>query len=428
MKLSLFGKKLTKKSGILELMEDLGKSFKSKQKVYMLGGGNPAHITDMQKIYRQNMQQILDNQNQFEALIGNYDIPQGNEEFLNEFAGFLQKQFGFEVTKDNIAVTNGSQSGFFILFNLLAGKMADGKDKKILFPLVPEYIGYEDQAIADDMLVSCRPKIDIIDRHSYKYRIDFDNLKITDDIAAICLSRPTNPTGNVITDQEISRLRKIAQQNNIPLIIDNAYGAPFPNALFVDSKLTWDKNTILTMSLSKCGLPSSRTGIIVADKALIKAISAANAIISLAVGGFGQALMGPLLKDGKIVNICDQIIKPYYLDKSLHSQQLIKKYFDDSLPYYLHKNEGSFFLWMWFKDLPITTKELYQRLKKENVIIVPGHYFFAGIKDQSWRHPFECIRINYGAAGKEDFEHAIKIIANQVKKAYYDKVKIQNNR
>jgi alanine-alpha-ketoisovalerate/valine-pyruvate aminotransferase len=41
-----------------------------------------------------------------------------------------------------------------LLFNLLAGRMPDGSRKKILLPLVPEYIGYSDQGI-DGWLVSC---------------------------------------------------------------------------------------------------------------------------------------------------------------------------------------------------------------------------------------------------------------------------------
>jgi ABC-type lipoprotein export system ATPase subunit len=31
---------------------------------------------------------------------------------------------------------------------------------------------------------------------------------------------------------------------------------------------------------------------------------------------------------------------------------------------------------LWFRNLPITTKELYERLKKRGVLVVPGEYFF----------------------------------------------------
>ena len=33
---------------------------------------------------------------------------------------------------------------------------------------------------------------------------------VGDDIGAICVSRPTNPPGNVLTDDEIARLKSLA--------------------------------------------------------------------------------------------------------------------------------------------------------------------------------------------------------------------------
>ncbi len=37
------------------------------------------------------------------------------------------------------------------------------------------------------------------------------------------VSRPTNPNpGNVITDEELMKLDRLANQHNIPLVIDNA--------------------------------------------------------------------------------------------------------------------------------------------------------------------------------------------------------------
>ncbi|MHC4171128.1 MAG: valine--pyruvate transaminase, partial [Planctomycetota bacterium] len=49
------------------------------------------------------------------------------------------------------------QTAFFILFNIFAGAYEDGTHRKILFPLVPEYIGYCDVGIAEDLFVSYKP-------------------------------------------------------------------------------------------------------------------------------------------------------------------------------------------------------------------------------------------------------------------------------
>ena len=86
-------------------------------------------------------------------------------------------------------------------------------------------------------------------------------------------------------DVEIKKLSSLAEKYQIPLMVDNAYGLPFPNIVFTDdAKPYWDKNIILSMSLSKIGLPALRTGIIIADEKIITAMSNINAIAALASG------------------------------------------------------------------------------------------------------------------------------------------------
>ncbi len=55
-----------------------------------------------------------------------------------------------------------------------------------------------------------KPDIEFLPNHRFKYRIDFSRLPLSDRTGAICLSRPTNPSGNVLTDNEILRLDSIA--------------------------------------------------------------------------------------------------------------------------------------------------------------------------------------------------------------------------
>ena len=59
-----------------------------------------------------------------------------------------------------------------------------------------------------------------------------------------------------LTDDEMARLDALAQRYGIPLIIDNAYGMPFPNIIYTDTTLTWHDNIILCFSLSKVGRPN----------------------------------------------------------------------------------------------------------------------------------------------------------------------------
>ena len=415
MKLSYLGNKINRTSGIGQLMKDLGQALAGNSNMLMLGGGNPAHIPEVQQVIHDSIQAILSDESKFKSTIGDYDPPEGNIEFATTLSSMLNAEFGWGIGPENIALTNGSQSAFFILFNIFAGKSENGTKKKILLPLSPEYIGYTDTGVEDDIFVSSKPKIEYIDDRIFKYHVDFDNINITDEIGAICVSRPTNPTGNVLTDEEISKLNTLANEHNIPLIVDNAYGTPFPDIIFTDAKPIWDKNTIVCMSLSKFGLPTFRTGIIIAQPEVISLVSEMNAVMCLAPGGFGPALTTEIIKNGQLTKLSRETIQPFYKQKADYALGLLREELAGT-ECMIHKPEGAIFFWLWMKDSPITDIQLYERLKKRNVLVVAGSYFFPGLADK-WQHRHECIRINY-ARQKETVTEGLKIIADEIKQAY----------
>ena len=212
-------------------------------------------------------------------------------------------------------------------------------------------------------------------------------------------------------------LADLAVENDIPLIIDNAYGAPFPNVIFTGAKPVYTDHTILTLSLSKIGLPGTRTGIVVGRPDLIKSLSSMTSIVGLSNTNVGQAIMQPLVESGEILRLSNEVVQPFYRKKSQQAQQWVQEFFDDSLSYHVHRSEGALFLWMWFEGLPITSRQLYERLKQRDVLVVPGSYFFFGIDDDDWRHREECLRVTF-TMPEEVVREGIRVIAEEVAKAY----------
>jgi valine--pyruvate aminotransferase len=413
MQFSKFGEKFNQYSGITQLMDDLNDGLRTPGAI-MLGGGNPAAIPAMLDYFRQASEEMLAS-GELVAALANYDGPQGKDAFVKALAQLFRETYGWDISEKNISLTNGSQSGFFYLFNLLAGKQPDGSHKKVLLPIAPEYIGYGDAGIDEDIFVSYHPEIELLDNGLFKYHVDFEQLKVDDSVAAICASRPTNPTGNVLTDEEVRKLDKLARENHIPLIIDNAYGLPFPNIIFEDVEPFWNENTILCMSLSKLGLPGVRCGIVIASEEITQALTNMNGIISLAPGSVGPALANHIIGKGDLLKLSSEVIKPFYKQKSQRAVELLQEAITDER-FRIHKPEGAIFLWLWFDELPITTMELYQRLKARGVLIVPGEYFFIGQKDE-WDHAHQCLRMNY-VQDDEMMQKGIAIIAEEVEKAY----------
>ena len=416
MRLSQFGEKLTCKAGILSLMDDLGNCMgEGGGKMIMMGGGNPGYVHDFQEILRNRLLEISSDSTQFRELVGIYSPPQGEKTFITALARLLHDKLGWPVGPENICLTNGSQTAFFMLLNLFAGPCTDGTQQKICLPLAPEYIGYADLGVSDNLFTATRPKIELLADGLFKYRVDFDSLRVDSGIGAVCVSRPTNPTGNVITDDELLQLCKLAAKNDIPLIVDNAYGLPFPGIVFCEANLVWNEQMIVCLSLSKLGLPAVRTGIIVAKPEVIEALSAVNAIMSLAPGSFGAILARKMVESGEIIGLSRSVLLPFYRQKMEKALTNVRKHFA-GLPCRTHKPEGAFFLWLWFEGLPITSLELYRRLKKRGVLIVSGHYFFPGLREP-WQHGNECIRITY-SQDDEDVERGLALIADEVRKAY----------
>ncbi|BCB40882.1 MULTISPECIES: valine--pyruvate transaminase [Vibrio] len=413
MQFSKFGEKFNQYSGITQLMDDLNDGLRTPGAI-MLGGGNPAAIPAMLDYFHQASEEMLAS-GELVAALANYDGPQGKDAFVKALAQLFRETYGWDISEKNISLTNGSQSGFFYLFNLLAGKQPDGSHKKVLLPIAPEYIGYGDAGIDEDIFVSYHPEIELLDNGLFKYHVDFEQLTVDDSVAAICASRPTNPTGNVLTDEEVRKLDKLARENNIPLIIDNAYGLPFPNIIFEDVEPFWNENTILCMSLSKLGLPGVRCGIVIASEEITQALTNMNGIISLAPGSVGPALANHIIAKGDLLKLSSEVIKPFYKQKSQRAVELLQEAITDER-FRIHKPEGAIFLWLWFDELPITTMELYQRLKARGVLIVPGEYFFIGQKDE-WDHAHQCLRMNY-VQDDEMMQKGIAIIAEEVEKAY----------
>lgn len=392
----------------------MGQAMNTRPDLLMLGGGNPAHIPAVEEVFRQSMQGILNKPGAFEHCVGNYDGPQGNAEFIAALVGMLSKQYKWKITSENIALTNGSQSAFSILFSLFAGDSTEGVFRKILLPLTPEYIGYADIGFSSEqsLFSSVQPKIEYLPDHLFKYHVDFERLAIGPDIGAVCVSRPTNPTGNVLTDDEICKLRKLARKAGVPLIIDSAYGTPFPAIEFAPVTPVWDEDIILCLSLSKLGLPGVRTGIVIAAPEVIRLVRETAAVTSLAPGSMGPAIACDMVRSGRIVDISEHLIRPYYQARMQMALDLLRKEMN-GLDFRIHKPEGAFFLWLWLNDLPIHSKELYQRLKQRGILIISGHYFFPGL-EADWPHKNQCIRITYSQK-EETVRRGIEIIADEIR-------------
>lgn len=411
MKLSTYGERMNYLSGVRAIMVDIEATLKKagNRRIINLSAGNPNLIPEVIDLWKKHTADLLSSDD-FGDVVGRYDVTRGYAPFVKAIVNLVNRVYKFRISEENVLITPGSQQLYYYALNAFAGKTKEG-DKKVLFPFSPEYTGYTNMGLPQEMLVATKPEIEYTGKHSFKYKIDFHKLDL-DDIGLVVFSRPCNPSGNVATNEETQKIIEMTKSQGIPVIIDSAYAPPIPNLTYTDMEAYMDSNVLHVMSLSKAGLPGERVGIAIGSKELIDPLMAFQANVCLLPSKFGQAIAARAINSGELERLCENVIKDYYRKKFELSGKCIKKYFSDGLSYFVHQGEGTFFRWLWFKDLPITDRELYEKIKERNIVVVPGSAFFPGSNDE-WKHKQECIRISL-TASDEDIEEGFKTIGEIV--------------
>lgn len=389
---SLWATRLRQNQGIRSLMEDLGQVTGHPDEI-LLGGGNPAHIAEAEEIFAETFLTLAKDRN-LTALLGDYQAPIGNDRFRSLAAEYLSPHLDAKLTKDNIAFFNGSQNAYSYLLNIHSGKMTDGSFKKILLPIVPEYIGYADQSIEADAFVATKPEVIPTGSHRFRYGLNQTEFNLSN-VGCVALSRPTNPTGNILSLKDIHWIEERTEKISIPLLIDLAYGNPFPNLIGEEEPVAYKEGRTLSLSFSKIGLPGVRLGIIISNPDTIETLSSYAAVGNLAVGNLGVYMMDLLFRKDILPVLAKNILRPFYDQKREVAISILESEFQkQGVEYEIHDPLGGFFLWIRFPNLSVSNHKLYHLCKDKRLFIVSGHYFFPGL-NSDFSHTQDCIRLTY---------------------------------
>src|SRR5210317_1742020 len=104
MNYSEFGRRFSGYSGITHLMDDLNEGL-LREDMVMLGGGNPAAITEVNRVFQDCLSSLQASGELLQTLT-NYDGPQGKNSFIDTLVDFLQQQYNWPISAKNIALTN----------------------------------------------------------------------------------------------------------------------------------------------------------------------------------------------------------------------------------------------------------------------------------------------------------------------------------
>lgn len=400
--LTKIGDQMSKLTGVRAIMKDIIETLQSGggQDLINLSAGNPLILPEVEQLWRDCTAELLAS-SEYGEVVCRYGSSQGYAPFIEAVVNDFNRRYGLNLSDRNVLVTPGSQTLYFYAANAFGGYTSNGELKQIVLPLSPDYTGYGGICLVPEALVAYKPSLDInAAAHSFKYRPDFSQVSISESTGCVIFSRPCNPTGNVLTDEEVRKIAALAAPYNVPVLIDSAYAPPFPALNFTDMSLIFGENILHCTSLSKAGLPGERIGIAIGDEKLIQVLESFQTNASLHSSRYGQAIAARAINSGALAQIAEQVIRPFYQNKFTIVETALEAAMPKDLPWFLHRGEGAIFSWLWLQDLPITDWELYQELKKVGVIVVPGSTFFPGLKEE-WAHKHQCVRISLTGSDTE---------------------------
>ncbi|NEQ18772.1 MAG: valine--pyruvate transaminase [Microcoleus sp. SIO2G3] len=400
--LTQFGAHMSKLTGVRAIMKDIIETLRAGagQQFINLSAGNPLILPEVEQLWRDCTAQLLASP-EYGEVVCRYGSSQGYAPLAEAIVEDFNRRFGLNLSERNILVTPGSQSLYFYAANAFGGYTTHGELKQIVLPLSPDYTGYGGVTLVPEALIAYKPTLDIdAAAHKFKYRPDFSKLSITENTGCVIFSRPCNPTGNVLTDDEVKKIAALAAPYDVPVFIDSAYGPPFPALNFTEMTPIFGHNIVHCMSLSKAGLPGERIGIAIGDEQVIQVLECFQTNACLHASRYGQAIAARAITSGGLAEISTSVIRPFYQNKFTVLESTLNEAMPKDLPWFLHRGEGAIFAWLWLPDLPMTDWEFYQELKRVGVIVVPGSTFFPGLEEE-WEHKQQCVRISLTGSDEE---------------------------
>jgi len=301
--------------------------------------------------------------------INRYPLTKGSSELRNAIAGWLTRRFKLADNaldiEQHILPVNGTREALFSFAQCFIERKADAL---ILMPN-PFYQIYEGAAF----LSGATPRFYNTVKEN-NYLPDFDAIDQADwqrcQIIYICT--PGNPTGSVISKQQLIKLIELSQKYDFIIASDECYSEIYfdennpPSGLLQAAEACGNndfKNCIVFHSLSKrSNLPGMRSGFVAGDAALIKAYLLYRTYHGCAMPPVHQVASVEAWNDEDHVKQNRQL----YVEKFAAVIDILSPVIKVTPP------DAGFYLWL---NTPIDDEtfahDLYQQ---QNVTVLPGCY------------------------------------------------------
>ncbi|MBD8046949.1 pyridoxal phosphate-dependent aminotransferase [Clostridium faecium] len=293
-----------------------------------------------------------------------YTSAQGDANVRTTIADFINNNYGTRLSADNIYMTVGAAASLTISLKALA---VPGDEFIVFTPFFPEYRTF---------IESAGGKLVAVQSNEDDFQIDIAKFTeaITPNTKAVVFNSPNNPSGVVISKENVIALCKTLKEKSkeyghpIYLISDEPYRELVYDDIEVPYLTKYYDNTLVCYSFSKSlSLPGERIGYIVVSNEMEDAQD-----VYAAVCGAGRALgyvCAPSLFQ-RVISKCIGItsdIAVYKKNRDLLYDGLTK------LGYQCIKPDGAFYLFV--KSMEPDASAFCEKAKKHELLLVPSDDF-----------------------------------------------------
>lgn len=291
-----------------------------------------------------------------------YTSNQGLPELREEISKWNKRKYNLDYSPENIIVTCGGSEAI----NIALRACINPGDEVII--LEPNYVCYE-----PDIILAGGVAIKIKLKNENEFRLTPEELEevITDKTKILLINYPNNPTGAIMTKEDLEKIAEVIKKHDLLVISDEIY-----------SELTYSGN-----HYSIGALPDMRDRTITIN-GFSKAFSMTGWRLGYVMGP--KAIMDQMKKIHQFVIMCSPTISQYAGIEALKNGdgdiEKMKKEYDKRRKYLLKEFDrlglpcfeprGAFYIFPDIRKYRMTSEEFAtDLLEKEHVVVVPGTAF-----------------------------------------------------
>ena len=358
--------------------------------VISFAGGLPNPISFPEEALKESACRIIDNEG---GKVFQYSTTEGHLPLRQFVADKYNKNFGLNITPEDVLITTGSQQAL----DLIAKTLLNKGDRVIIEE--PGYLGaIQAFCMFEPEFLPVTLEDDGLDLKKLEEALKKERVKF-----AYVVPNFQNPTGLTYSKDRREAVCALFDRYDTVLVEDDPYG----ELRFKGEKLPYIgagklPHSVLLGTFSKTVTPGMRLGFIITqDKELMNHLVTAKQSSDLHTNIFSQYMIADYLAHNEYQKHVDKIIA-LYKGQAEAMLAAMKEYFPAHVKY--TEPEGGMFIWVTLPEGQ-SALDLFHKAMEKKVAFVPGDPFYAG------KTNVNTFRLNYTNSTPETIREGIKRLA-----------------